>query len=107
MSLTVKRLKRGVVLLKGRLTADGSGIGGPFVEIYTGNRRVGRAKLARGGGFSFRKRIKRKTRFQARINVAGSLASCPAPPIGAPQGCQTATLWVVARSRTVLARPKR
>ena len=107
MSLTVKRLKRGVVLLQGRLTADGSGIGGPSVEIYAGNRRVGRAKLARSGSFSFRKRIKRKTRFQARINIAGSLATCPAPPIGAPQGCQTATMWVVARSRTVLARPKR
>ena len=107
LSLAVKRLKRGFVLLQGRLSVDGSGIFGPRVEFYVGNRRVGRATIRRPGRYSFRTRIKRKTRFQARVNIIGNLSSCPGPAIGAPQGCRTASLWIVARSRTVLARPKK
>jgi hypothetical protein len=107
LSLGVKRLKRGVVLLQGRLSVDGVGISGPRVDIYSGNRRVGRARVTQPGRFSFRKRIKRKTRFQARINFIGEFASCFAPAIGAPQGCRTASLWIFGSSRTVLAKPRR
>jgi hypothetical protein len=108
LSLSAKRLKRGVVVLQGRLIVDGSGISGPSVAIFSGNRRVGRTRLTPPGRFAFRKRIKRKTRFQARIdNFIGEFASCFAPAIGAPQGCRTASLWLNARSRTVLAKPRR
>jgi hypothetical protein len=107
LSLSAKRLKRGVVLLQGRLIVDGAGISGPTVDIYSGNRRVGRTRLTPPNRFSFRKRIKRKTRFQARINFVGEFASCFAPPIGAPQGCRTASLWMFGRSRTVSVKPRR
>lgn len=107
LSMNVKRLKRGVVVLQGRLIVDGSGIWGPSLDIYSGNRRVGRARVTQPGRYSFRKRIKRKTRFQARINFIGEFSSCFAPPIGAPQGCRTASLWVFGRSRTVVAKPRR
>jgi hypothetical protein len=106
LSLAVKRLKRGVVLLQGRLSVDGSGIFGPRVEFYVRNRRVGRATLRPPGRYSFRTRIKRKTRFQARVNIIGNLSRCPAPAVSAAP-CRTASLWIVARSRTVLARPKK
>ena len=107
LSLTAKRLKRGVVLLQGRLRVDGSGIWGPNVDIFSGSKRVGRTRLVSPGRFSFRKRIKRKTRFQARINSIGEFASCFAPAIGAPQGCRTASLWMVGRSRTLSVKPRR
>lgn len=108
LSLSAKRLKRGVVVLQGRLIVDGSGIWGPTVDIYSGNRRVSRVRVTRPGRFTFRKRIKRTTRYQARINFIGQFASCFAPPIGvAPQGCRTASLWMFGRSRTVVARPRR
>jgi hypothetical protein len=107
LSLNVKRLKRGVVVLQGRLLVDGVGISGPNVDIYSGTRRVGRARVTPPGRFSLRKRIKRRTRYQARIDSVGTFASCFAPSIGAPQGCRTASLWMVGRSRTVLAKPRR
>jgi hypothetical protein len=107
LSLSAKRLKRGFVSLQGRLLVDGVGISGPSVDVFTGNRRVGRARLRPPGRFALRKRIKRKTRFQARIDSIGEFASCFAPPIGAPQGCRSATLWMVGRSRTVSVKPRR
>lgn len=107
LSLTVKRLKHGVVILSGRLSVDGSGISGPRVEFFVGNKRVGRATLKPPGRYTFRTRIKRKTRFQARLDIVGSLASCPAPGIGAPQGCKTASLWISAKSKTVAVKPKK
>jgi hypothetical protein len=107
LSLSAKRLKRGVTVLQGRLTVDGAGISGPSVDIYSGTRRVGRTRLTPPNRYTFRKRIKRKTRFQARINFVGEFSSCFAPPIGAPQGCRTASLWIVANSRTVSVKPRR
>jgi hypothetical protein len=107
LSLSVKSLRRGVVLLQGRLTVEGSPIWGPLVDIYSGSKRMKTVRVARPGTYSFRKRIKRKTRFQARINYIGEFASCLAPAIGAPQGCRSTSLWMFGRSRTVLAKPRR
>jgi len=107
LSLSAKRLKRGNVVLSGRLSVDGSGIFGPRVGIYTGNRLVGRAPLTQPGRYTIRKRIKRKTRFQARIDSIGEFSTCFLPSIGAPQGCRTASLWMVGRSRTVSVKPRR
>jgi hypothetical protein len=106
LTLEVKRLKHGVVLLRGRLLAEDRAIVGPSVDLYAGNKKVGKAKLTRQG-FSVRKRIKRKTRFQVRIAAIGVFDTCIAPPIGTPQGCQSATLRLLAQSKAVLVKPKR
>jgi hypothetical protein len=109
LTLTVKRLKHGVVLLKGRLLADGKPFAGAPMELYTPGKLnpVGKAKTGSGGRFTIRKRIKKKTRFYATTVPVKPLTSCPAPPIGAPQGCTTATESLVAVTGNILAKPRR
>jgi hypothetical protein len=109
MTLTVKRLKHGVVLLKGRQLADGKPFSGAPIELYTPGKvkPVGKAKTGSSGRFTIRKRIKKKTRFYATTVPVKSLSRCPAPPIGAPLGCTTATESFVAVTRNVLAKPRR
>jgi hypothetical protein len=109
MTLTVKRLKHGVVLLEGRLLADGKPFSGAPVELNTPGKEnaVGTGKTKSNGRFSIRKRIKKKTRFYASTVPVKPLSSCPGPPIGAPQGCKTATESFVAVTGNVTARPRR
>jgi hypothetical protein len=109
LTLTVKRLKHRVVLLQGRLLVDGKPFSGAEVELSSPgkSKAVGRGKTNSSGRYSIRKRLKKKTRFAAETIPLKLLATCPAPPIGAPQGCKTATTSFVATSRSVLARPRR
>jgi hypothetical protein len=108
LTLTVKRLKHGVVLLRGRLLADGKPFSGAPMELFTPGKvnPVGRAKTGRSGRFTIRKRIKRKTRFSVGTVPVKSLSTCPGPPIGAPLGCTTATESFVAVSRNVVVKPR-
>lgn len=109
LTLTVKRLKHGVVLLQGRLLVDGKPFSGAEVDLSTPGKAnaVGSGKTGSSGRFSIRKRIKKKTRFFAETIPLKLLAPCPAPPIGAPQGCKTTTESLYATTGTVLARPRR
>jgi hypothetical protein len=109
LSLTVKRLKHGVVLLQGRLLVDGQPFSAAPIELYTPGKvnPVGKGKTGSSGRFSIRKRIKKKTRFYAATVPVKPLSTCPAPPIGAPQGCTTATESFVAVTGSVAARPRR
>ena len=109
LTLTVKRLKHGVVLFQGRLLADGKPFAGAPMELYTPGKLnpVGKAKTNSSGRFTIRKRIKKKTRFYAATVPVKPLTSCPAPPIGAPQGCTTATESFVAVTGNVVAKPRK
>jgi hypothetical protein len=110
LTLTVKRLKHGVVLLQGRLLVDGSPFRGALVEVYIPGKtsRAGKATTNGTGRFTIRKKIKKKTRFYAQVVFVADLASCPAAPLPTvPQGCKTATVSFAAATKNVLARPKR
>ena len=109
LSLTVKKLRHGVVLLQGKLLADGKPFAGAPIDLNTPGKvnAVGKGTTSSSGRFSIRKRIKRKTRFYASAVPVKSLSSCPAPPIGAPQGCKTATESFVAVTGNVTVKPRR
>jgi hypothetical protein len=110
LTLTVKRLKHGVVLLQGRLLVDGAPFPGATVELFTPGKSaaVGKGKTNRTGRYSIRKKIKKKTRYHAEVIFIGQLAACPAAPLpGVPQGCKTGTISFAATTKNVLARPKR
>jgi hypothetical protein len=110
LSLAVKRLKHGVVLVQGRLLIDGRSFRGATVELYVPgkSKAVAKGKTNSTGRYSIRKRIKKKTRYHAEVVFIGSLASCPAAPLpGVPQGCQTATISFAVATKNVLARPRR
>jgi hypothetical protein len=106
--LTVKSLRRGRIILSGRVLAAGFIVRGATIDIYVGNRRVARTRTDRTGRFTVRKRIRKKTRYRASTTFIGLLQSCPAPPLpGVPQGCKSATLSFVADSNSVTARRRR
>ena len=110
LSLTVKRLKHGVVLLQGRLFVDRAAYPNAVVELYSPGKSlpVGQGKTNRTGRFTIRKKIKRKTRFSAEVIFIGDLASCPATPLPeAPQGCKTATRSFAIATGYVVARPRK
>ncbi len=110
LTLAVKRLKHGVVLLQGRLLIDGQAFRGATVELYVPGKTkaVAKGKTNSTGRYSIRKRIKKKTRYHAEVFFIGSLASCPATPLpGVPQGCKTATVSFAVATKNVLARPRR
>jgi len=106
LTMTVKRLKHRVVLLQGRLLVDGQPIAGVEVDIVSGTKTY-KTKTNHSGRYTLRKRLKRKARFHAEVVDVEALPSCPAPMVGAPQGCKTATLSFAALSNSVLARPRR
>jgi hypothetical protein len=108
LTLSVKRLKHGVVLLQGRLLADGKPFSGAPIELYRLGKRIpiGKGRTNSNGRFTIRKRLKKKARFYATTVPVKALTSCPAPPIGAPQGCTTATESFVASTGIVVARPR-
>jgi hypothetical protein len=106
--LTVKSLRRGRIILSGRLLAAGFVVRGATIDIYVGNRRVARTRTNNTGRFTVRKRIRKKTRYRASTTFIGLLQSCPSPPLpGVPQGCKSATLSFVANSNSVTARRRR
>lgn len=111
LTLTAKSLRRGRVVLSGRLLVDGQPFPGATIDLYVGQKRVGRTKTNRAGRYTFRKRIKKKTRYQTLVTVVGDLTvpPCPAttPPLPSAQGCKTATISFVATSRRVTARRRR
>jgi hypothetical protein len=93
-----KSLKRGVVIVSGRLLVDGQAFGGALVELYKpgSSKRIGKAKTNSRGNYSIRIKIKKKTRVIAQVLFLGDLQSCTAPPIPLPPpavtGCRTATV---------------
>jgi hypothetical protein len=109
LTLSVKSLRHGRIILSGRLLADGRPVSGGFVEIYVGQRRVARVRTNSSGRFTVRKRIKKKTRYQALLPPSwGELASCPAAPLPTvPMGCKSATFGFTAVSNRVTARRRR
>jgi hypothetical protein len=107
LSVKSKSLKRGVVIISGRLLVDGKGFKGAEIELYKGGTKVGSAKTKANGSYTIRKKIKKKTRYVVQVLFLGDLASCPATPLpGVPQGCKTATISFFA-FKAVTARRKR
>ena len=112
LTLTTKRLKRGNVLIQGRLLTDGKPTSGVEVKLYAlgkTSKQVAKAFTNRGGGFTIRRRIKKTTLYGGIATLLGrSLQSCPAAPIPTvPQGCKTATISFTAISNLVRARPRK
>jgi hypothetical protein len=108
LKLTGKSLKRGRIVISGRLLVDGTAFPGASVELYVGNRKVKTLRTNRTGRFTYSKRIKKKTRYRALVTFVGDLVSCPATPLPTvPQGCKTATVSFVATSNSVLVRRRR
>ena len=110
VALTVKSksLKKGRVIISGKLLVDGQPYRGAVIELYIGNRKVGSVKTNGSGSYTFRKKIKKKTRFGVQVLELADLAlPCPAPPLPqVPQGCRSATISFFAFN-LVTARRKR
>jgi hypothetical protein len=107
VTITVKRLKHGVVVIQGRLMAQGRPVRGADIDLYSGRKKLGTKSTNSKGRFSFRKRIKRKTVFHAEaFFLSDFTGGCQVPSI-APAGCQTATISAGANSKSVTARPRR
>jgi hypothetical protein len=110
VALTVKSksLKRGRVVVSGKLLIDGRPYRGAVVELYVGNKKVGSARTNAAGNYTFRKKIRKKTRYVVQtLELADLALPCPGPALpGVPQGCQTATISFFAFNR-VTARRRR
>jgi hypothetical protein len=108
LSVKSKSLKRGRVVISGRLLVDGRPYRGAVVELYVGNKKVGSARTNAAGNYTFRKKIKKKTRYLVETLELTDLAlPCPGPPLPfAPQGCKTGTTSFYAYN-IVTARRKR
>jgi hypothetical protein len=110
VALTVKSksLKRGRVIISGKLLVNGRPYRGAEIELYIGNRKVGTARTNASGSYTFRKKIKKKTRFGVQVLELADLAlPCPGPPLpGVPQGCRSASISFFAFN-IVTARRKR
>jgi hypothetical protein len=103
VSLTMKSksLKRGRVTITGKLLVDGRPYRGATIELYVPGRRasdpprkVAETRTNAQGNYTFRRKIKKRTRFIAQVlELADLTLPCPAPGIpGVPQGCRTATI---------------
>ena len=109
LTMKTKSLKRGVVIVSGRLLVDGRAFGGALVELYKpgSSKRIGKARTNGRGNYSIRIKIKKKTLVLAQVFFLGDLQSCPAPALpGVPQGCKTATVSFFA-AKIVIARRKK
>ena len=81
VALTVKSksLKKGRVTISGKLLVDGRPYRGAVIELYVGNKRVGQARTNASGSYTFRKKIRKKTRFGVQVLELADLAlPCPA-----------------------------
>jgi hypothetical protein len=94
LSVKSKSLKRGRVIVSGKLLVDGRPYRGAEVELYVGTKKVGSAKTNAAGNYTFRKKIRKKTRYIVQTLVlADRPLPCPAPALPfVPQGCKTATI---------------
>lgn len=108
LTMKAKSLKRGRVTITGRLLVNGQPYRGGVIELYAGTRKVAQTRTNARGNYTFKRKIRKKTRFTAQILELADLAlPCPAPPPpAAPQGCKTATLSFFA-ANVVTARRKR
>jgi hypothetical protein len=108
LSVKSKSLKKGRVTISGKLLVDGRPYRGAVIELYIGSKRVGTAKTNASGSYTFRKKIKKKTRFGVQVLELADLAlPCPGPPLpGVPQGCRSASISFFAFN-FVTARRKR
>jgi hypothetical protein len=110
VSLTMKSksLKRGRVTITGRLLVNGRPYRGAVIELYSGTKKVAQTRTNARGNYTFRRKIKKRTRFGAQVLELADLAlPCPAAPLpGVPQGCRTATVSFFAFN-TVTARRRR
>jgi hypothetical protein len=96
VSLTVKSksLKKGRVIISGKLLVSGRPYRGAIIELYVGNRKVAQTQTNASGIYKFRRKIKKRTRFGVQVlELADVALPCPGPPLpGVPQGCRTATI---------------
>jgi len=93
LTMKTKSLKHGRVIITGRLTVDGQAFPGGLVELYKGDKRIGKGKTNGKGNYTIRIKVKKKTRVLAQVLFLGDLAACPAPALpGVPQGCKTASV---------------
>jgi hypothetical protein len=96
VSLTMKSksLKRGRVTITGRLLVNGRPYRGAVIELYVGTKKVAQTRTNARGNYTFRRKIRKRTRFGAQVlELADLTLPCPAPGIpGVPQGCRTATI---------------
>ena len=94
LSVKSKSLKRGRVIVSGKLLVDGRPYRGAEVELYVGTKKVGSARTNAAGNYTFRKKIKKKTRYIVQtLRLAELALPCPAPALPlVPQGCKTATI---------------
>jgi hypothetical protein len=107
VTITVKRLKHGVVVIQGRLIAQGRPVQDADIDLYGGRKKVGTKSTNGKGRFSFRKRIKKKTVYHAEAFIFDDFTGgCQGASI-APAGCQTATISAAASSKSVTTRPRR
>jgi hypothetical protein len=109
LTMKTKSLKRGVVIVSGRLLVDGQAFGGALVELYKpgSSKRIGKARTNGRGNYSIRIKIKKKTLVLAQVLFLGDLQSCPAPALpGVPQGCKTATVSFFAAKIAIARRKK-
>ena len=107
LSVKSKSLKRGRVTISGKLLVGGRPYRGAVIELYVGNRKVAEARTNASGSYTFRRKIRKKTRFGVQVlELADLTLPCPAPPLPVPQGCRTATLSFFAFN-TVTARRRR
>ena len=108
LSVKSKSLKKGRVTISGKLLVSGRPYRRAQIELYVGNRRVARTLTNASGSYTFRRKIKKKTRFSVQVLELVQLAlPCPAPPLPVPTlGCQSAWISFFA-SKNVTARRKR
>jgi hypothetical protein len=121
VSLTMKSksLKRGRVTISGKLLVNGRPYRRAVIELVVpckrnvrtcplGQKTVARTRTNAQGNYTFRRKIKKRTRFGAEVLELAELAlPCPASPLpGVPQGCRTATISFFA-FKIVTARHRR
>ena len=112
LSIKSKSLKKGRVTISGKLLVDGRPYRGAVIELFVpargGFRKVAETRTNAKGIYTFRRKIKKKTRFDVQVLELADLAlPCPGTPLpGVPQGCRTATISFFAFNR-VTARRKR
>lgn len=95
VSLTIKSksLKKGRVIISGKLLVSGRPYRGAIIELYVGNRKVAQTQTKANGSYTFRRKIKKRTRFGVQVLELADLAlPCPGTPLPTPQGCRTATI---------------
>jgi hypothetical protein len=108
-SAKAKPLKRGFVLISGKVLVDGAGAAAA-VQFYRPsnlNKSIKNVRTSRNGSFSWKKKFKKKTvLFVIAVGVQ-DLGPCPVTPLpGIPGGCVSATRSFGAAT-VVTAKPRK